>query len=233
MYLEEPDKTKHSSNGDGDKFSYGACSMQGWRLNQVTPKLTLQEDAHISNKSFDAGTELYAVFDGHGGNEASVFCERHFCEELKALPEYQMGDYTNAFMKSFIRMDELLGAASGKKEMAEINKSSDQKQSPLMQILKGGEGGGEDGGQEDLALDAKGCTANVVMIKDDVIYCANAGDSRAVICNNGVAEDLSTDHKPDDKKEKDRIYKAGSTVTEGRVDGNLNLSRSIGDLKHK
>lgn len=71
------------------------------------------------------------------------------------------------------------------------------------------------------------------MIKDNVIYCANAGDSRAVICSNGVAENLSEDHKPDNKIEKDRIYKAGSTVQEGRVDGNLNLSRSIGDLKHK
>ena len=71
------------------------------------------------------------------------------------------------------------------------------------------------------------------MIRNDTIYCANAGDSRAVICNRGNAENLSEDHKPEDKKEKDRIYKAGSTVTEGRVDGNLNLSRSIGDLKHK
>jgi serine/threonine protein phosphatase PrpC len=128
-------------------------------------------------------------------------------------------------------MDELLGSSDGKKEMTEINKNSNQRQSPLMQILKG-ENGGD--GNEELALDAKGCTANLVMIKDNVIYCANAGDSRAVICNkDGNAENLSEDHKPDNKIEKDRIYKAGSTVQEGRVDGNLNLSRSIGDLKHK
>lgn len=140
-----------------------------------------------------------------------------------------MSDYQNAFIQSFIKMDELLGSTSGKKEMTEINKASDNKQSPLMQILKGDQAGGED----ELALDAKGCTANVVMLKGDMIYCANAGDSRAVLCNNGVAENLSEDHKPEDKIERDRIYKAGSTITEGRVDGNLNLSRSIGDLKHK
>lgn len=128
-------------------------------------------------------------------------------------------------------MDRLLGSGDGKKEMIEINKTSGAKQSPLMQILKGGEGGGENG--DDLSLDAKGCTANLVLIVDDTVYCANAGDSRAVICNNGVAENLSEDHKPDNKGEKDRIYKAGSTVSEGRVDGNLNLSWSIGDLKHK
>jgi serine/threonine protein phosphatase PrpC len=129
-------------------------------------------------------------------------------------------------------MDVMLGSTAGKQEMTEIYKASDNKQSPLMQILKGDTQGGGDG-SEDLALDAKGCTANVIMIKDGMIYCSNAGDSRAVVCNNGVAENMSEDHKPDNKQEKDRIYKAGSTVTEGRVDGNLNLSRSIGDLKHK
>jgi serine/threonine protein phosphatase PrpC len=147
------------------------------------------------------------------------------------LPEYQSGDYHNAFIKSFIRMDERLGSVQGKKEMTEISKSTPKKESPLMQILKG-EGNGEN--QDELGLDAKGCTANLVMIKEGMIYCANAGDSRAVICNNGIAENLSEDHKPDDKIERDRIYKAGSTVSpDGRVDGNLNLSRSIGDLKHK
>jgi len=79
-------------------------------------------------------------------------------------------------------MDRLLGSADGKKEMIEINKSSNTRQSPLMQILKGGDQGGESG-PDDLTLDAKGCTANCVMIIKDTIICANAGDSRAVVCN--------------------------------------------------
>ena len=45
---------------------------------------------------------------------------------------------------------------------------------------------------------------------------------------------MSFDHKPQNKKERERIYKAGSTVNvEGRIDGNLNLSRAIGDIVHK
>ena len=45
---------------------------------------------------------------------------------------------------------------------------------------------------------------------------------------------MSMDHKPTQKKERERIYKAGSTVnSEGRIDGNLNLSRAIGDVVHK
>jgi serine/threonine protein phosphatase PrpC len=65
------------------------------------------------------------------------------------------------------------------------------------------------------------------------LYIANAGDSRSVLGRGGKAFALSLDHKPDDEIELKRIQKAGSIVTDGRVDGNLNLSRSLGDLKYK
>ena len=63
------------------------------------------------------------------------------------------------------------------------------------------------------------------------------GDSRAVVCRDGVAIPLSFDHKPNSEIESTRITKAGGFVggVNGffRVNGNLNLSRSIGDLKYK
>lgn len=65
------------------------------------------------------------------------------------------------------------------------------------------------------------------------LYIANAGDSRCVLARGGKAMALSYDHKPENDEERRRIEKAGSTIVEGRVDGNLNLSRSLGDLKYK
>lgn len=62
---------------------------------------------------------------------------------------------------------------------------------------------------------------------------ANAGDSRCVLARKGEAVSLSFDHKPENEEERERIEKAGSVIMEGRVDGNLNLSRSLGDLKYK
>ena len=44
---------------------------------------------------------------------------------------------------------------------------------------------------------------------------------------------MSFDHKPEDQKEIERIQKAGGEVTMGRVNGNLNLSRALGDLEYK
>lgn len=83
-------------------------------------------------------------------------------------------------------------------------------------------------------MEGRGCTANTIMIINSTIVCANAGDSRSVVAENGRAIPLSIDHKPNLKKERERIYRAGSSVNvEGRVDGNLNLARAIGDLSYK
>ena len=57
---------------------------------------------------------------------------------------------------------------------------------------------------------------------------ANAGDSRPVLYREGgKTEALSFDRKPQQDQEMDRIHKAGRFVNQfGRVNGNLNLSRS-------
>lgn len=89
--------------------------------------------------------------------------------------------------------------------------------------------GDSDGSEEIVA----GCTANVIIIKDNVIFCANAGDSRCCVGNNGSLVKLSKDHKPDDEGEHKRITEAGGYVADGRVNSNLNLSRALGDLEYK
>ena len=65
------------------------------------------------------------------------------------------------------------------------------------------------------------------------IYCANAGDSRTVMCEKGNAVDLSKDHKPELPEERSRIIKAGGEVVDGRVNGMLALSRAFGDFDYK
>merc|ERR1719379_720878 len=90
---------------------------------------------------------------------------------------------------------------------------------------------------EDFAADNVGCTAICVLVRKADILAANAGDSRAVLCRAGQAVELSFDHKPASQVEKDRIEAAGGYLedTQGgaRVNGNLNLSRAIGDLEYK
>jgi len=62
---------------------------------------------------------------------------------------------------------------------------------------------------------------------------ANAGDSRCVASRGGDAVAMSRDHKPNSLDESERIRRAGGFVTDGRVNGSLNLSRAIGDMDYK
>ncbi|KAL0305212.1 UNVERIFIED_CONTAM: protein phosphatase 2C 37 [Sesamum calycinum] len=84
----------------------------------------------------------------------------------------------------------------------------------------------------DPQCDAVGSTAVVAVVTPDKIVVSNCGDSRAVLCRNGVAIPLSVDHKPDRPDELNRIQEAGGRVIfwDGpRVLGVLAMSRAIGD----
>lgn len=83
------------------------------------------------------------------------------------------------------------------------------------------------------ATETGGSTALLVMVDKDVIMCANAGDSRAVLSRGGQPVALSNDHKPDREDEEVRIQQAGGQVINNggarRVMGVLSMSRAIGD----
>lgn len=86
---------------------------------------------------------------------------------------------------------------------------------------------------ESLKEQMAGSTAVAVMVKNDRLYCANAGDSRAIACINGKLDVLSFDHKPNNATELERIKRAGGYVEYNRVNGYLALSRALGDFSLK
>lgn len=62
-----------------------------------------------------------------------------------------------------------------------------------------------------------------------MLYVANVGDSRAVICRNGKAVRLTYDHKGGDEHEGRRIAKCGGMILNYRVNGVLAVTRALGD----
>ncbi|KAJ1958264.1 Protein phosphatase 2C 2 [Dipsacomyces acuminosporus] len=85
-----------------------------------------------------------------------------------------------------------------------------------------------------MVSDPSGCTAvSILLAKDGSVYCGNAGDSRCIISTKGRAIALSNDHKPTNEVEFNRITSGGGFVEFGRVNGNLALSRAIGDFEFK
>lgn len=87
--------------------------------------------------------------------------------------------------------------------------------------------------ENSLQLGPGGSTAvTAIVIDGKDLWVANVGDSRAVICRNGVADQLTVDHEP--QCERRRIEKQGGFVTTlpgdvPRVNGQLAVARAFGD----
>ena len=81
--------------------------------------------------------------------------------------------------------------------------------------------------------DQSGSTSVMTLIAPTHIVCANTGDSRAVLSRNGEVIELSHDHKPYNDEEKARIEAAGGQVKFNRVNGDLAVSRALGDFVYK
>ncbi|KAF0682949.1 Aste57867_24962 [Aphanomyces stellatus] len=86
----------------------------------------------------------------------------------------------------------------------------------------------------DTGEDQSGCTALAAFVTDTHVVVANSGDSRGVLATGGtVVEPMSFDHKPNNPREKLRIEKAGGMVRNNRVNGDLAVSRALGDFYFK
>jgi protein phosphatase PTC1 len=66
-----------------------------------------------------------------------------------------------------------------------------------------------------------------------VLYTANVGDARIVLCRNGRALRLSYDHKGSDEQEGRRVANAGGLILNNRVNGVLAVTRALGDAYMK
>ena len=75
-----------------------------------------------------------------------------------------------------------------------------------------------------------GSTATILLFQDNIVYCANVGDSTAFIVYDNFIKKISIDHKCTDPKEEERILLSGGKITKNRVMGQLVLSRCLGDL---
>jgi protein phosphatase 1B len=81
--------------------------------------------------------------------------------------------------------------------------------------------------------DRSGSTAIAALLTPTHIIVANCGDSRCILLRANEVVEMSDDHKPYNDGEQRRIEAAGGTVTMRRVNGDLAVSRALGDFCYK
>ena len=191
-------------------------SMQGYRRQM--------EDAHII-EDFDSIRQhtLVAVLDGHAGSGVSVHAS---CRLLQVIED-------TADWKEYVKVKskEKAGGAGGG---SSSHKFTEECLSLISKALVRAFVDMDNELRESDFLDASGSTAVCAVITPTHVVCANIGDSRCVIgLRDGTCVEMTEDHKPELEFEKKRILEAGGFVMYDRVNGELAMSRALGDFQYK
>lgn len=186
------------------------------------------EDAQVHVPNF-GGVENQAfigVFDGHGGHEASKWCSQHLHEVLSI----HLGN-SSLFISILQHLQTYL---------------TDRPHAGLEELLRQ-TFLDVDNVMSTLSFSESGTTAAVAVFCLEsrsgnppvrVLYCANAGDSRIVLCRNGRAERLSCLHKLDNPDERSRIENLTRPEVHSQIFTNqqgtervlgFSLTRALGD----
>lgn len=216
--LSQPVTEKHSEKGGDARLAYGLSCMQGWRINM--------EDAHATILKL--------------GDEKLTTEGRDDDEDGDAKPEEAVSADANDDKNAFFGVydghgGEKAAIFTGKKLHGIIRSTDAYRKKDYVQALKDGFLSCDQAILRDYDMrdDDSGCAATLCIITPESIFCGNAGDLRTIMSINGLAKALSYDHKPSNEGEKARICSAGGYVDMGRVNGNLALSRGIGDFEFK
>ncbi|KAM6943439.1 protein phosphatase 1G isoform 2-T2 [Xenentodon cancila] len=111
-YLSQPNTAKSSSDGGNTNMSYGFSAMQGWRVSM--------EDAHNCIPEFDKETAMFAVYDGHGGEEVALYCSKYLPDIIKEQKTYKDGKLQKALEDAFLAIDGRITTEDVIKELVQI-----------------------------------------------------------------------------------------------------------------
>mmetsp|Transcript_10119 Transcript_10119/g.17814 ORF Transcript_10119/g.17814 Transcript_10119/m.17814 type:complete len:430 (+) Transcript_10119:504-1793(+) len=166
------------------------------------------EDRYVAQTILDGKCGIYAVLDGHGiegeGHVVSDFSCRHLGEIVeKHLRELNASNLVEEVLRQKLDLS-----------MSEL----DARLRRLMPTL----------------AENNGSTIVTALIEQEAITFANVGDSRGVLVNEDYTLSFVTlDHKPNVVAEERRVLEAGGFINDMRVNGDLAVSRTLGDTCYK
>mmetsp|Transcript_79587 Transcript_79587/g.165300 ORF Transcript_79587/g.165300 Transcript_79587/m.165300 type:complete len:817 (-) Transcript_79587:23-2473(-) len=191
----------------GPLFRVGMAEMNGLRKSM--------EDSHVVVTKPNWG--FFGVFDGHGGGSCATFVAKRLTEILSARETVPEDDAT--IKKMMLDLDQ---------EFLDLQQQS-----------------GSTGTFVFVEPDMSAEESESTKERKHVLRVGNIGDSRVLLGHldgtifegPGTDSGLTTDHKPDNPTERERIYRTGGTVevVSGvpRVNGDLAVSRAFGDAAYK
>ncbi|KAL7673267.1 hypothetical protein ACOME3_008134 [Neoechinorhynchus agilis] len=204
--LSEPICDKTTTTLETDRFQCATSTMQGWRSDmqdRYSNLLKIHDDY--------PDIHFFGIYDGHGGSRVAKLAADYLHRSIAEQESFGTKLYLRVLTVLIIAKENYL------KAMEDGFLAFDENLSDEMGI----------------DFQSQGTTATVCIITPKSVYTANVGDSGAIACVKGQLLALTVDHKPEDVNEVARIWAAGGYVSNGRVNGNLAMSRALGDFCYK
>ncbi|OMO87933.1 phosphatase 2C (PP2C)-like protein [Corchorus capsularis] len=193
-----------SSLTDVAGIRWGSTSVQGAREE-------MEDDLIIRSDGLD-GFSFAAVFDGHGGDSSVKFLRDELYKECVTALQggilLKGGDFNTI-----------------KNALTEAFENADKKLLNWLETIEDGD-------------DESGSTATVMLIGNEVLLISHIGDSSVALSRAGKVEVLTDPHRPYGSnkaslQEIKRIREAGGWIVNGRICGDIAVSRAFGDTRFK
>jgi len=190
----------------------------------------------------------FAIFDGHAGTFAADWCGKklHLIleEMIKKSPNTPIPELLDqTFTAVDAQLEKLPLKNSGCTAAIAVLRWEDRVPSSLSAtgsqaiapaLAKAAEEASKSEDPSSLgAPDAAQAKLKSSATRQRVLYTANVGDARIILCRQGKALRLSYDHKGSDENEGKRITNAGGLILNNRVNGVLAVTRALGDTYMK
>jgi protein phosphatase PTC1 len=226
-----------------------------------TNKTGKDEDAAALEEPVESDNGYFAIFDGHAGTFAADWCGKKLHIILEdiirkqpnaPIPELLDQTFTSADAQleklpvknsgctaaiAVLRWEDRVPSdrsATGSQPIAPaaaaIAKSVSKTEEPSNSDKDKEEGASDTSTPATESAQAK---LKVSATRQRVLYTANVGDARIILCRSGKALRLSYDHKGSDENEGRRIANAGGLILNNRVNGVLAVTRALGDAYMK
>ncbi|KAF5024896.1 hypothetical protein F66182_3018 [Fusarium sp. NRRL 66182] len=200
----------------------------------------------VASDMVESDNGYFAIFDGHAGTFAADWCGK----KLHLILEDIIRKNPNALIPEVL--DQAFTAADAQLEKLPLKNSGctaavavlrwEDRASNDRSAVKSAKteepvemDKAHDGAPNDVAntagkaINPKGRGSG----RQRVLYTANVGDARIILCRGGKALRLSYDHKGSDEIEGKRIAAAGGLILNNRVNGVLAVTRALGDAYMK
>lgn len=210
----------------------------------------------LSQTVVESDNGYFAIFDGHAGTFAADWCGKklHLILEdtIRKNPNTPIPELLDqTFTVVDQQLEKLPLKNSGCTAVIAVLRWEDRipnAQSSTGSVLfapaavsaikQAGEGGESKDGPEPIASEPTPDQQVEAKLRNEasrqrVLYTANVGDARIVLCRNGRALRLSYDHKGSDENEGRRVASAGGLILNNRVNGVLAVTRALGDAYMK